>query len=99
MNTQHRTNPTATRRSFQSMSLGLTILLALAAWALGPLILRCAGGLLAICALVLWAIPMETHTSTVALVFTAVTGTAMWHKPARSGEHDETQPASPGTPL
>jgi hypothetical protein len=61
------------------MGLGLTILLALAAWALGPLILRCAGGLLAICALVLWAIPIETHTSTAGLAFTAITGAAMWH--------------------
>lgn len=61
------------------MSVGLTIRLALAAWALGPLILRCAGGLLTICAAVLWAVPMETHTSTAALAFTAVTGGAMWH--------------------
>jgi hypothetical protein len=60
------------------MSIGLTILLALAAWALGPLILRCAGGLLAVCALVLWAIPMQTHTSAAALAFTAVSGVAMW---------------------
>jgi hypothetical protein len=61
------------------MSVGLTILLTLAAWALGPLILRAAGGLLTTCALVLWAVPMETHTSTVALAFTAITGAAMWH--------------------
>ena len=61
------------------MSVGLTILLVLAAWALGPLILRAAGGLLIICALLLWAIPMGTHTSGVALAFTAITGAAMWH--------------------
>ena len=61
------------------MSVGLTILLALAAWALGPLILRCAGGLLASCALMLWAIPMGTHTSTAALAFTAISGGVMWH--------------------
>jgi hypothetical protein len=61
------------------MSVGLTILLAVAAWALGPVILRCAGGLLASCALVLWAIPMGTHTSTAALAFTASIGGVMWH--------------------
>jgi hypothetical protein len=61
------------------MSVGLVILLALAAWALGPFILRAAGGLLTMCALMLWAIPMGTHTSTVALVFTAITGAAMWY--------------------
>jgi hypothetical protein len=61
------------------MSVGLTILLALAVWALGPLILRCAGGLLTICAVALWAVPMGTHTSTAALVFTAISGLAMWH--------------------
>ena len=55
------------------------MLLVVVAWALGPLILRCAGGLLTICALVLWAMPMGTHTSAVALVFTAVSGAAMWH--------------------
>jgi hypothetical protein len=61
------------------MSVGLTILLALVAWALGPLILRCAGGLMTTVALLLWAIPMGTHTSTIALIFTGVSGAAMWH--------------------
>ena len=64
------------------MSIGLIILLALAAWALGPLILRCAGGLLTSFALVLWAIPMQTRTSTAALAFTGITGAAMWHSGA-----------------
>jgi hypothetical protein len=64
------------------MSIGLIILLALAAWALGPLILRCAGGLLTSFALVLWAIPMQTRTSTAALAFAGITGAAMWHSGA-----------------
>lgn len=61
------------------MSVGLTILLTVVAWALGPLILRCAGSLLTTAALMLWALPMGTHTSAVALIFTAVSGGAMWY--------------------
>jgi hypothetical protein len=61
------------------MSAGLTILLVVIAWALGPLILRYAGGLMTTTALVLWAIPMGTRTSATALIVTAVSGAAMWH--------------------
>jgi hypothetical protein len=60
------------------MSVGLTVLLALVAWALGPLILRCAGGLTATAALLLWAIPMGTHTSSTALIVTGLSGAAIW---------------------
>jgi hypothetical protein len=60
------------------MSVGLTVLLALVAWALGPLILRCAGGLMATAALLLWAIPMGTHTSFTALIVTGLSGAAIW---------------------
>jgi hypothetical protein len=60
------------------MSVGLTVLLALVAWALGPLILRCAGGLMATAALLLWAIPMGTHTSSTALIVTGLSGAASW---------------------
>jgi hypothetical protein len=34
---------------------------------------------MAIGALLLWAIPMGTHTSAIALIFTGVSGAAMWH--------------------
>jgi hypothetical protein len=61
------------------MGVGLIVLLAVVAWALGPTILRFAGGLLTIAALMLWALPMGTHTSAVALIFTGASGTAMWH--------------------
>lgn len=55
------------------------MLLVLVTWAVGPLILRTTGGLMVIGALLLWAIPMGTHTSATALIFTAVSGAAMWH--------------------
>jgi hypothetical protein len=74
-----RHDPSAGKASFHAMSVGLIMLLVLVAWALGPLILRCAGGFMTTAALVLWAIPMGTHTSATALIFTAVSGAAMWH--------------------
>jgi predicted RND superfamily exporter protein len=61
------------------MSVGLTILLVVVAWALGPLILPCAGGIMTTTAALLWAIPMRTHTSATALILTAVSCAAMWH--------------------
>jgi hypothetical protein len=61
------------------MSVGLIILLAVVAWILGPLILRCAGGLTTTTALLLWAVPMGTHMSAAALMFTGVSGAVMWH--------------------
>jgi hypothetical protein len=60
------------------MSVGLIILLAVVAWALGPVILRWAGGLMATAALLLWAIPMGTRTSAIALIVTSVSGVLMW---------------------
>jgi hypothetical protein len=60
------------------MSVGLITLLAVVAWALGPVILRWAGGLMATAGLLLWAIPMGTHTSAIALIFTGVSGVVMW---------------------
>jgi hypothetical protein len=61
------------------MSVKLIVLLTLAAWALGPVILRLVGGLLLTAALLMWAMPLGTHTSTATLLVTAVTGAAIRH--------------------
>jgi hypothetical protein len=61
------------------MSVKLIALLALTAWVLGPVILRFAGGLLLSAALVMWALPLGTHTSIVTLLAAAVTGAAIRH--------------------
>src|SRR5450755_2691081 len=72
------------------MSVKLIALLALAAWALGPAILRFAGGLLLSAALLMWALPLATHTSTVTLLAVAVTGVAIRH----TGNTWRTHPAT-----
>jgi hypothetical protein len=60
------------------MSIGLIVVIVLLSWALGPAILRWAGGFLALATLLLWAFPLGTHTPPMALLVTGIGGALLW---------------------
>jgi hypothetical protein len=59
------------------MSVELALLLAIVAWILGPTILRFTGNLLALLALLAWAIRTAPHASPATAIATAVVGALM----------------------
>jgi hypothetical protein len=59
------------------MSVGLIIAAGLVAWSLGPLMLRIAGTLLLVIALLAWVLPAAPQTSVTTLAGTAISGALM----------------------